>query len=124
MLYRFKSQATEDVVMMEGNARQLLDIVGKASSKGIITVDQLPAAIAAGLPPLAGAVAIAIAGQGMALSSDYVIGVAPGISAKAAGAVASVVADRALVLSLITGSVALLIGPLQALSDRAAGSLF
>ena len=69
----------------------------------------LPAAIAAGLPPLAGAMAIAIAGQGMALSSDYVIGVAPGISAKAAGAAvsAAVVADRALVLSLITGAVAL-----------------
>lgn len=67
------------------------------------------AAIAAGLPPLAGAMAIAIAGQGMALSSDYVIGVAPGISAKAAGAAvsAAVVADRALVLSLITGAVAL-----------------
>ena len=47
MLYRFKSQATEDIVMMEGNARQLLDIVGKGTSKGIITVDQLPAAISA-----------------------------------------------------------------------------
>jgi hypothetical protein len=47
MLYRFKSQATEDIVMMEGNARQLLDIVGKASSKGIITVDEMPAAIGA-----------------------------------------------------------------------------
>ena len=67
----------------------------------------LPAAIAAGLPPLVGAAAIAIAGQGMALSSDYVIGVAPGISAKAANAVAGLVADRALVLSLITGLVAL-----------------
>ena len=67
----------------------------------------LPAAIAAGLPPLVGAAAIAIAGQGMALSSDYVIGVAPGISAKAANAVAALVADRALVLSLITGLVAL-----------------
>lgn len=67
----------------------------------------LPAAIASGLPPLAGAVVIALAGQGMALSSDYVIGVAPGISAKAAGAVATVVADRGLVLSLITGGVAL-----------------
>jgi len=69
----------------------------------------LPAAIAAGLPPLAGAMAIAIAGQGMALSSDYVIGVAPGISAKAAGAAvsAAVVADRALVLSLVTGAIAL-----------------
>lgn len=71
----------------------------------------LPAAIAAGLPPLAGAMAIAIAGQGMALSSDYVIGVAPGISAKAAGAAvsAAVVADRALVLSIIVGGIALVL---------------
>lgn len=69
----------------------------------------LPAAIAAGLPPLVGAAAVAIAGQGMALSSDYVIGVAPGISAKAANAVASVIADRALALSLITGVVALVL---------------
>ena len=71
----------------------------------------LPAAIAAGLPPLGGALAMAIAGQGMALSSDYVIGVAPGISAKAAGLAvsAAVVADRALVLSWITGVIALLL---------------
>ena len=69
----------------------------------------LPAAIAAGLPPLVGAAAIAIAGQGMALSSDYVIGVAPGISAKAAGAAAAVIADRALALSIITGVVALVL---------------
>ena len=74
----------------------------------LVSAVLLPAAIAAGLPPIAGAAVIAIAGQGMALSSDYVIGVAPGISAKAAGVVASVVADRALVLSLITGGVALL----------------
>lgn len=47
MLYRFKSQATEDIIMMEGNARQLLEIVGKASSKGIITVAEMPAAISA-----------------------------------------------------------------------------
>lgn len=68
----------------------------------------LPAAVAAGLPPLAGAMAIAIAGQGMALSSDYVIGVAPGISAKAAGGIsAALVGDRALVLSLIVGAIAL-----------------
>src|SRR3984893_10663186 len=52
----------------------------------LVSAVLLPAAIVAGLPPLAGAMAIAIAGQGMALSSDYVIGVAPGISAKAAGA--------------------------------------
>ena len=43
----------------------------------------------------------------MALSSDYVIGVAPGISAKAAGASAALVADRKLVLSLIVGAIAL-----------------
>jgi hypothetical protein len=81
----------------------------------LVSAVLLPAAIAAGLPPLAGAMAIAIAGQGMALSSDYVIGVAPGISAKAAGAAVNVamVADRALVLSLITGSIALLLAYLS-----------
>jgi hypothetical protein len=75
----------------------------------LVSAVLLPAAIAAGLSPLAGAMAIAIAGQGMALSSDYVIGVAPGISAKAAGTAvsAAVVADRALILSLIVGGVAL-----------------
>ncbi|SHK49443.1 hypothetical protein SAMN05444159_3397 [Bradyrhizobium lablabi] len=77
----------------------------------LVSAVLLPAAIIAGLPPIAGAMAIAIAGQGMALSSDYVIGVAPGISAKAAGAAisAAAVADRALALSLITGGVALLL---------------
>jgi hypothetical protein len=77
----------------------------------LVSAVLLPAAIVAGLPPLAGAMAIAIAGQGMALSSDYVIGVAPGISAKAAGAAVSAagVADRALELSLIAGGVALLL---------------
>ncbi len=48
MLYRFKSQATADVVMLEANARQLLDIMGRPSGpKGIITVDQIPAAVSA-----------------------------------------------------------------------------
>ena len=81
----------------------------------LVSAVLLPAAIAAGLPPIGGALAIAIAGQGMALSSDYVIGVAPGISAKAAGAAvsAAVVADRALVLSLITGIIALVIAYLS-----------
>lgn len=67
----------------------------------------LPAAIRAGLPAISAAAVIAIAGQGMALSSDYVIQVAPGLSAKAAGASTSTVADRAMVLSLVTGAVAL-----------------
>ena len=67
----------------------------------------VPAAIRAGLPAMGAAMAIAIAGQGMALSSDYVIQVAPGLSAAAAGVSTSRVADVALVLSLVTGAVAL-----------------
>ncbi|PTX53891.1 hypothetical protein C8P63_1259 [Melghirimyces profundicolus] len=67
----------------------------------------IPPAIRAGLPAMGGAVTIAIAGQGMALSSDYVMQVAPVLSAKAGGIDPSAVADKAMVLSLITGSVAL-----------------
>jgi hypothetical protein len=70
----------------------------------------VPVAIRAGLRPLAVGFTIAVAGQGMALSSDYIIGVAPQLSATTAGADVSVVADRALVLSLIVGGVALAIG--------------
>jgi hypothetical protein len=67
----------------------------------------IPVAIRAGLSPMGVGLVVAIAGQGMALSSDYIIRVAPGLSAKAAGANADVVADRAMVLSLIVGMVAL-----------------
>ena len=70
----------------------------------------IPAAILAGLPAMGAAVAVAIAGQGMALSSDYMIKVAPGISAKAAGIDISQVADKALLLSLVTGLIALTLG--------------
>ncbi|MDK3257901.1 hypothetical protein [Blastococcus capsensis] len=70
----------------------------------------VPVAIRAGLRPLAVGFTIAVAGQGMALSSDYIIGVAPQLSATTAGVDASVVADRALVLSWIVGGVALAIG--------------
>lgn len=69
----------------------------------------IPVAIRAGLSPLSVGMVIAIAGQGMALSSDYIIKVAPGISATAAGVDADSVADKALVLSLITGIAALAI---------------
>jgi hypothetical protein len=69
----------------------------------------VPAAIRAGLPAMGAAMAIAIAGQGMALSSDYVMQVAPGLSATAAGVEGSAVADIALVLSLVTGITALVI---------------
>lgn len=43
MLYRFKSQAAADVLMLETNARQLLDAAGKqAGPTGIFTVEQIP----------------------------------------------------------------------------------
>ena len=70
----------------------------------------VPVAIRAGLRPLAAGFTVAIAGQGMALSSDYVIRVAPGLSATAANADPAIVADRAFVLSLIVGGIALAIG--------------
>lgn len=66
----------------------------------------LPAAIRAGLSPLAAAMAMAIAGQGMALASDYVIGVAPSLSASGAGVSADLIANRALILSWVVGAVA------------------
>lgn len=66
----------------------------------------VPAAMRAGLPAMGAAMAVAIAGQGMALSSDYIMQVAPMISAKAAGIDMAPVANKALVLSLITGGVA------------------
>lgn len=82
----------------------------------------LPVAIRAGLKPLHAGVAIAIAGQGMALAADYVIQVAPGISAQAAGGGVTTgeVADKALVLSCITGVVALTIAWFRSRSSTVA----
>lgn len=48
MLFKFKSQATADMIMLEPDARKVLQIIGKdASPRGIITTDQIPQAIAA-----------------------------------------------------------------------------
>jgi hypothetical protein len=48
MIYTFKSQASANVIMLEPNGDQMLKIVGKEpSTQGIITVAQIPAAIAA-----------------------------------------------------------------------------
>ena len=69
----------------------------------------VPAAIRSGLPAMAAAVVIAIAGQGMALSSDYIIQVAPYLSASSAGVDTQLVADQALFLSIVTGFVALFV---------------
>lgn len=48
MIYKFKSQADADVIMFQANGDQMLTIIGKEpSAQGIITVAQVPAAIAA-----------------------------------------------------------------------------
>ncbi len=73
----------------------------------------IPVAIRAGLPPIGSALAISLAGQGMALSADYVIQIAPMLSATSANVDVAAVADRAFVLSLITGGVALVIAYLS-----------
>ncbi|WP_449538971.1 hypothetical protein [Ferdinandcohnia sp. Marseille-Q9671] len=69
----------------------------------------IPVAVRSGLPPIGAAIAISLAGQGMALSSDYIIQIAPTLTATAAGANVGVVADRAMVLSIITGITAIVI---------------
>ncbi|MCM3115551.1 hypothetical protein M3610_09655 [Neobacillus sp. MER 74] len=69
----------------------------------------VPAAVSAGLPVMTSAMVIVIAGQGMALSSDYIMQVAPMLSAKAAGIDKALVSDKAFILSLITGISALVI---------------
>ena len=48
MIYKFKSQAAAEVIMLQANGDQMLAIVGKEPSvQGIITVAQIPAALAA-----------------------------------------------------------------------------
>ncbi len=48
MLYRFKSRATADLIMLEPHGRHLLTIIGKTPDPaGIILVAQMPSALAA-----------------------------------------------------------------------------
>lgn len=48
MIYKFKSQVAADVIMLQSNGDQMLTIIGKEpSAQGIITMAQIPAAIAA-----------------------------------------------------------------------------
>ena len=47
MLFKFKSRATADLIMLEANGRQVLKIVGKRPEPhGIITLAQIPETIA------------------------------------------------------------------------------
>lgn len=48
MLYKFKSKATGDLIMLEPNGRRVLEIIGKdAGPKGIILPEEMPAAVKA-----------------------------------------------------------------------------
>ncbi len=48
MLYKFKSKAAGDVILLQANGEQILQIIGKEpAAKGIILPEQMPAAIAA-----------------------------------------------------------------------------
>ncbi|MDT0306464.1 hypothetical protein RM780_05760 [Streptomyces sp. DSM 44917] len=69
----------------------------------------IPVAIQSGLPPMTVGLVVAITGQGMALSSGMVLRFLPEISASAAGADVDTVANRAFVMSLLTGVTALVI---------------
>lgn len=68
-----------------------------------------PAAIRAGLPPIMAAVAISLAGQGMALSGDIVIQGAPGLSASSAGIPVDLLVTRSGILAVVTGVVAMVL---------------
>jgi hypothetical protein len=48
MAFRFKSRMTGDVVMLEHNAKQLLNILGKdASAPGVLLCEDMPKALTA-----------------------------------------------------------------------------
>lgn len=50
MLYKFKSQVTSDLIMLEPHGRKVLSVIGKAPdslAKGIVLPADMPAALAA-----------------------------------------------------------------------------
>ncbi|MFM9879147.1 MAG: DUF1840 domain-containing protein [Burkholderiaceae bacterium] len=48
MLYKFRSQATGDVIMLAAHGQRALEIIGKVpGAPGIVLVSQIPAALAA-----------------------------------------------------------------------------
>jgi cyclopropane-fatty-acyl-phospholipid synthase len=48
MLYKFKSKATADLIMLEPNGKQILRIIGKEPAiKGIVEVAEMPQCIEA-----------------------------------------------------------------------------
>ena len=67
----------------------------------------LPAAVKAGLPPINAAMAISMFGYGCALTTDFIIQGAPGITAKAAGITPGDVMAKSLPMLIVWGLIAL-----------------
>jgi cyclopropane-fatty-acyl-phospholipid synthase len=54
MLYKFKSRAAADLIMLEPHGRQIVSIMGKTpGASGIVTVAQIPAASSAAMAAVA-----------------------------------------------------------------------
>jgi hypothetical protein len=74
MLYKFKSKAAGDLILLEPNGRRVLEIIGKTpGAQGIILPEQMPDAIAA----LARAVAQEEADQQAAAEAARAAGLPP-----------------------------------------------
>ncbi|GAA0436429.1 membrane protein [Lentibacillus halophilus] len=68
----------------------------------------IPVAIKAGLSPIGAAISISLAGHGMALSSDFILKVAPELTASGSGALeTSAIGEQTFILSLIAGAISL-----------------
>jgi TRAP-type C4-dicarboxylate transport system permease large subunit len=67
----------------------------------------LPAAIKVGLPPINAAMAISMFGYGCALTTDFIIQGAPGITAKASGITPGMVMWKSLPMLIVWGAIAL-----------------
>ena len=67
----------------------------------------LPGAIKAGLPPISAAMAISMFGYGCALTTDFIIQGAPGITAKASGVAVIDVMGKSLPMLIAWGAIAL-----------------
>jgi hypothetical protein len=67
----------------------------------------LPAAVKVGLPPIGAAMAISMFGYGCALTTDFIIQGAPGITAKAAGIAIGDIMARSLPMLIVFAAIAL-----------------
>ena len=82
----------------------------------------LPAAIKVGLPPINAAMAISMFGYGCALTTDFIIQGAPGITAKASGITPGMVMWKSLPMLIVWGAIALPLSYLAVKKDLRANA--